>query len=257
MVVEDVQALALSADWVVVFNEVLFQVGTPDTPHVNDIKLTLEGDDPTQDLNIPAILAGQEGKTIFSDTNWDQNLPDPNGTPTPTPILIAAVNAGGTEFTAQNGLAYAADPLGAGGSFRTNADISGTTNDALYQSERWQKHAFVYETQVANGIYDVELTFAEIWSGAQTAGKRKFDVLIEDKLVFKDLDIADEVGFNAALTLVGKVEVTDGSLTISTDASLQNPKIAGFSIWQNQIPNETEPTNSFQIGNISDGFEFL
>lgn len=257
LVVEDVQALALSADWVLVINEGLFQVGTPDNPHVNDFKLILEGDDPSQDLNIPAILAGQEGNTIFSDTNWDLNLADPNHTPTPGPILVAAVNAGGTEFTAQNGLVYAADPLGAGGTFRTNADISGTTNDGLYQSERWQKDAFVYETPVANGIYDVELNFAEIWSGAQTAGKRQFDILIEDKLVFKDLDIADEVGFNAALTLVGQVEVTDGSLSISTDASLQNPKIAGFSIWQAQTPTEIEWMDSFQIGNISDGFEFL
>ncbi|WP_299593562.1 malectin domain-containing carbohydrate-binding protein [uncultured Tateyamaria sp.] len=151
----------------------------------------------------------------------------------PLPTLVYAVNAGGDAFTAGNGVKYQANDFNNGRSHQTGADIAGTTtNDALYQSERWNANVVSYELEVDNGTYDVELNFAEIWSGAATSGKRVFDVFVEDELVFNDLDVADEVGFNTALDLVGQVTVDDGSLTIRISGEVQNPKISGFSVWE-------------------------
>lgn len=169
-----------------------------------------------------------------------------------TPELIYAVNAGGDAFTAANGVEYLADDFGNGRSYASNADIAGTTDDALYQSELWNPGGFTYELAVENGTYDVELNFAEIWSGAATPGKRVFDVYVEDELIFNDLDITDEVGMNTALDLIGQVEVTDGSLTISTTGEVQNAKIAGFSVWAADAVKD----DGFTVGTLYDDLMF-
>ena len=59
--------------------------------------------------------------------------------------------------------------------YRTTAAIAGTTDDALYQSERYGN--FSYNVPVANGNYVVTLKFAEIYFSS--TGIRAFDVLIE------------------------------------------------------------------------------
>lgn len=143
---------------------------------------------------------------------------------------VLAVNAGGSAFTDANGVIYQADTFGAGGTFTTGAEIGGTDDDALYQSETWGN--FTYDIAVENGTYDLELNFAEIWGGAASAGQRVFDVFVEGQEVFSDLDISDRAGVNAALDLIGQVEVTDGALTISAVGDVQNPKISAFSLWE-------------------------
>lgn len=162
--------------------------------------------------------------------------------------LVFAVNAGGEEFTASNGVTYQADSFGAGNSFRTGAEIAGTDDDTLYQSETWGSGGFTYEIPLENGTYDVELNFAEIWGGAQSAGARVFDIFIEGKQVFDDLDITDTAGFNTAVSLIGQVEVTDGSLTITTSGEVQNPKISAFSVWE----ASGQLGEAFTIGSIAD-----
>ena len=77
-----------------------------------------------------------------------------------------------------------------------------------------------------------------------------FDVLVEDTIVFADLDISAIAGFNEALDLIGQVTVTDGALTISTSAEVQNPKIAGFSVWE----ASGDLDDTFQFGSITDDF---
>ena len=150
--------------------------------------------------------------------------------------FVFAVNAGGAAYTTAAGVTYQADPLGAGKkTFQTTAAIAGTEDDVLYQSEVWQSGGFIYNVAVEDGTYRVELNFAEIWSGASSAGIRVFDVFAEDQLIFNDLDIFDTVGSQTALVLEAFVEVTDGALTLSTSAEAQNPKISAFSIWADDL----------------------
>ena len=88
-----------------------------------------------------------------------------------TPTLVTAVNVGGGQVTASNGMVFQADAgptTGAAASqvFSTTAGIAGTTDDALYQNERWTPGgSYTYEIAVANGTYQVDLLLAEIYSG--------------------------------------------------------------------------------------------
>ena len=88
-----------------------------------------------------------------------------------TPTLVTAVNVGGGQVTASNGIVFQADAgptTGAAASqvFSTSAGIAGTTDDALYQNERWTPGgSYTYEIAVANGTYQVDLLLAEIYSG--------------------------------------------------------------------------------------------
>ena len=167
------------------------------------------------------------------------------------PSLVYALNAGGDAFTAANGVEYQADTFDNGRAFSTSAGIAGTTDDGLYQTEKWAK-TLSYETEVANGTYDLELNFAEIWSGAQTAGTRVIDLYVEDELVFNDLDLTDEAGFQTALDLVGEVTVEDGSLSIRATGDVQNAKLAGFAIWE----SEGALGETFQVGSLYDDLSF-
>jgi hypothetical protein len=173
----------------------------------------------------------------------DENTPDPDTAPT----LVYALNAGDDAFTAANGIEYEADTIENGRAFSTNADIAGTNDDSLYQTEKWAK-TLSCETEVENGTYDLELNLAEIWGGAQTAGKRVIDIFIEDELVFNDLDLADDAGFQTALDLVGQVTVEDGSLSIRATGDVQNAKLAGSAIWE----SEGALSETFEVGSLYD-----
>ena len=64
----------------------------------------------------------------------------------------------------------------------------------MFQSERWDPGGapeLQYSLPVPNGVYRVNLYFAEIYSGTQSVGARVFDVVVEDTLVFDNLDIED------------------------------------------------------------------
>lgn len=167
------------------------------------------------------------------------------------PTLVQAVNAGGGEYTAANGITYEADTFANGRTFSTSAAIEGTDDDTLYQTEKWSK-TLEYELAVENGTYDVELNFAEIWGGAQDAGKRVVDLYVEDELVFEDLDLADDAGFLTALDIVGEVSVTDGALNIRAEGDVQNAKLAGFSVWE----SEGALGDSFAVGSLYDDLSF-
>lgn len=69
LIVEDVQDLSLSADWILVNNGGLFQVGTEENPHAHDFVLTLEGDDPGNDIDVGALLRGESAEVVFMASN--------------------------------------------------------------------------------------------------------------------------------------------------------------------------------------------
>ncbi|MFT4902150.1 MAG: hypothetical protein ACI81V_001435 [Lentimonas sp.] len=156
-----------------------------------------------------------------------------DGTPPPPPPendpepLIAAINCGGSQYLATDGILYEADNAYAGGSTasRTTA-ISGTAEDPLYQSERYGP--FSYAIPVQSGNYLVTLMFAETyWTGTK---QRILDSLIEGQTVISQLDIYGNVGINAALQIQIPVLITDGTLNIDFTAMADKPKLSALRI---------------------------
>ena len=163
----------------------------------------------------------------------------------PVETLVTAINVGGQQFTAANGITYLADPgptqgAAASNTFSTSADIVSTNDDPLYNTERWTPGgSYTYEIPVANGTYWVELNFAEIFGGITGAGQRVFDMSLENQPLspLQNIDIYGQVGANAPLVIDQLITVTDGSLSIQvgpgsdSPGNVQNAKLNAFSVF--------------------------
>jgi hypothetical protein len=174
------------------------------------------------------IKADSDGDGISDgiEVSNSSNPLDPQSTPgTDAPVF--AVNAGGAQYTAVDATVFAADAKFSGGSiYTTTAAIAGTTDDPLYQNERYGN--FSYNVPVQNGDYDVTLKFAEIWFSS--VGQRVFNVLIEGKTVLSKLDIVAKAGPNAAYDVVIPVTVTDGMLNITFQSVVTNAKVSAIKV---------------------------
>jgi hypothetical protein len=125
--------------------------------------------------------------------------------------VVWTVNAGGPKYTDKQGIVYRGDlQKKTGYVYTTTAAIAGTTDDPLYQSERWGD--FSYAIPVENGDYLVTLKFAEMyWT---QPGQCVFNVLLEGVKVVSNLDVVAKVGPNTAYDVTLPVHVTDGQLDI-------------------------------------------
>ncbi|GAB7027328.1 malectin domain-containing carbohydrate-binding protein [Geotalea toluenoxydans] len=142
-----------------------------------------------------------------------------------TSAVLFAVNSGGARFTDSTGAVYQADGRFSGGSSaKTTATIAGTTNDVLYQSERWGN--FSYTIPAANGNYLVTLKFAEIYFSA--AGRRVFNVAINGQTVISNLDIYAKVGKNVAYDVVIPVTATNGAITVKFTSTKDYGKVSAI-----------------------------
>ena len=129
---------------------------------------------------------------------------------------VVAVNAGGSSYTASDGTTYGADTYSNGGSTYSVVNaISGTQDDALYQSLRYgYSSGFSYNIPISDGTYDVTLKFAELYY--DNIGDQVFDVLIERTEVVSTLDILEHAGkFEAYDITIPSVTVNDGELNIT------------------------------------------
>lgn len=141
------------------------------------------------------------------------------------PTTRYAINAGGAAYTAADGTEFTADQGVSGGRTYTSSNgISGTDKDLIFQSERFGN--FSYELPVGNGTYQVTLLLAEVYFSAPN--KRVFDVSIEGQERISNLDLFALVGKDAAYSVTETVEVTDGSLSLSFSADVNNAKLAGL-----------------------------
>jgi len=90
--------------------------------------------------------------------------------------LEIRVNAGGSQYTDSLSRVWAADTgFNTGRLSSTTADILGTTDDPLYQLQRYDKPAapeLTYSFAVPNGDYAINLHFAENYSGTSGVGLR-------------------------------------------------------------------------------------
>ena len=163
-----------------------------------------------------------------------------------------AVNAGGGAYQNAAGVSYLADSGFSGGNTAiTDANISNTLDDPLYQSERWGN--FSYQTPLPNGIYRIVLQFAEIyWDHSE---QRQFDVLIEGSLASQAFDINAQVGKHRAIDLsYDPVAVTDGTLnldfvTVTDAAKLSAIRVEKVDLKDDQLsyPSYTPKPNDHQI----------
>jgi hypothetical protein len=209
-----------------VFTEVPYTTPLADTDGdglTDDEELSVYGTAPTKaDTDGDGINDGTE--VAFWGANWNAdadgdgliNLLDPDSDNDGVPD--GAERTQGTN---------PADTLFSGGNtYRTTAAIAGTTDDALYQSERYGN--FTYNVPVANGDYVVTLKFAEIYFSS--AGMRVFDVLIEGAKVVSNLDVLAQVGRNTAHDVTVSVRVTDGMLNITFRSIFNNAKVSAIVI---------------------------
>jgi len=118
-----------------------------------------------------------------------------------------------------------------GSTSATNNAIAGTTDQALYQSERYGQQ-FAYALPVPNGTYTVVLHFAETYW--HQAGQRVFNVSLEKALVLDHYDITKKVGSFTATTETFTVPVTDGVLNVDFTSAIaggaDNAKISALEV---------------------------
>jgi len=128
-----------------------------------------------------------------------------------------------------------------GNTSTTSTAIAGTTDQALYQAERYGQQ-FAYALPVPNGTYTVVLHFAETYW--QLVGQRVFNVSLEKALVLDHYDITEKVGPFTATTETFPVTVTDGVLNIDFTSAIaggvDNPKISALEVLTT-TPSSSQP----------------
>lgn len=159
-------------------------------------------------------------------------------------IVSSAINFGGSDYVDSEGISYTGNLDGS--KYSTTADINGTADDSLYQSERYGN--FIINIPVINGNYQVTLKFAEIYF--TSSGQRVFDVSLEGDIIISNLDIFAKVGANTAYDEIHEVNVVDGNISISFEAIINNPKISAIQIKSQEFEGETF---TLEINNSSKG----
>jgi hypothetical protein len=160
------------------------------------------------------------------------------------PQVTLAVNCGGGALPGW----VADDAYVQGGdvALRTNLQVTGTDNPALYQSERFGNS--MYEFAVPAGPYKVRLHFCEGYDQITAAGQRVFSIMVENATI-ENLDIFKEAGGrNCVLIKSLDVTVSDGSLSIEFVGKVQNPCINAIEILS---PSSGETAKRIVMGALS------
>src|SRR5581483_3869210 len=156
------------------------------------------------------------------------------------------VNAGGATYTDGQGNTWSADCCFSGGMVYSNdVSISGTSDPALYLSQRWNTGPFSYSfSGLAPGSYRVTLKFAEI--AYLAPGERQFDVAINGTQVLTNFDVAATAGWNTAVDRSFTVSVgSGGQLTIDfTRGARDNPIVNAVEV----VPLSSAGSLSFVSG---------
>ncbi len=119
-------------------------------------------------------------------------------------------------------------PPGGNNPGRAPAAVTGTTEPALFVSERFGMTGFSRELK--NGKYLVKLYFAETYDGITGTGQRVFTFDVQGT-EFKDFDIWEKAGgARKAYVESVPVNVTDGKLKITFTRQVENPAIKAIEI---------------------------
>lgn len=145
--------------------------------------------------------------------------------PTPAIRLVAAPSA----VVDESGAIWSPDARFADGGavWTSSAPIAGTTNDKVFQPERWGVRG--YDVPVpASGAYRVTLNAAEVVF--RDPGRRVFSVSAEGARVVTDLDLVRAAGVATAHSVTFTTTVTDGELNLDLAATVDNAKVSSLSI---------------------------
>jgi hypothetical protein len=159
-------------------------------------------------------------------------LAAPMSTPTADTVVAGVwrINAGAGSASDAAGRPWDGDRdfRGTGGiQHATGTDIRETTDDVLYQTNRWGMSGYDIPVGVA-GRYVVRLMFAE--TVFSDPGVRVFDVLAEGQTVVSRLDLVAAVGYATAHDEVREVEVRDGVLNLEFRAIADDPMISALEV---------------------------
>ena len=147
---------------------------------------------------------------------------------------VWAVNVGGPEYLGVDGTHYAAEVSISGGEVGHIQTVKGSQDATLYQTYREGEVVVAHE--IADGVYDVTLHFAE--PAELAGGERVFSALAESVPVIEDLDVMlfRDGKVRSALTVTApNVEVSDGELNISFEASAGQPVLCALVV-RNKVP---------------------
>ena len=198
---------------------------------------------PNQIGNATITLRATDGQGLFVDDVFNVE------------VLLTAppsnmkINSGGPAVTIA-GVNWMADQYFTGGNTNTNTnEVSNSTIDEVYQSERWDN--IVYNIPVTNSAYTVRLHFSENYYTA--AGQRKFNVNVEGvQGGLTNYDIyAKAGGLNKAIVeTFNNIVVNDGVLNLNFVNVVGNAKICGIEI----IPYSASNTAPIVANAIPDHF---
>jgi lysophospholipase L1-like esterase/PKD repeat protein len=164
---------------------------------------------------------------------------------------VYRIIAGGSSYTDTLGQVWQADAgFNTGNVATTTAAITGTTNPALYQNERYgtsTQAQLEYQLPIANGTYLVNLYFAETDAASEGTGLRVFDVNLQSVQAITNLDLFGTVGANAALIKSAVVTVSNGTLTIDFVRVTGNPKIDAIEVREVSGHDSALPKTSWKV----------
>jgi hypothetical protein len=138
------------------------------------------------------------------------------------------INSGGPAFTDPAGRSWLADQYFTGGtSASTTKSISGTSDQTMYQDERYGLSG--YRVPVPGpGIYVLTLHLTDTY--ATDPGQRVFSVSAEGQPVVPDLDLVSTIGPDAAYDVTVPVRTEDDYLDLQFSATANSALINGLEI---------------------------
>lgn len=108
------------------------------------------------------------------------------------------------------------------------------SQDVLFQTER-NAISLNYSIPLPNGTYTVQTYHNELWFGKRgpsaSAGRRVFDISIENEVVKNDFDMFLENGNKQTVLTFVNIEVKDGILNLDLLASRNRASISGIAIF--------------------------
>lgn len=143
------------------------------------------------------------------------------------PVKKWAVNCGGDSYTAKDGTGFSGDEAYHNGeSAFSDAEIQGTDDDTIYQSERWGQ--FSYSRPMKKGKYRVTVYLAEIYW--DDPGKRVMNITAEGEQVAENIDLIELKGKNNAYTIEFDVTLSDKTLNLGFTASVDSAKVSAIRV---------------------------
>jgi hypothetical protein len=200
--------------------------------------------------NLPTDEYGQTSNTVILE--YDAGGPI-------EPLCFVSGNTGIAPYlSTDDGYTYEADQHFSGGTvFSSSAAIDNTSDDIIYQSERYGDYS--YNVPVPAGDYNVKLLFAELYFGAPGqgsgggAGSRVMDIDVEGTNVLSNFDIfvaadaengppADNGALYAINRTFGPFQPgSNGTIDIDLTTVTDNAKLSGFCIISADCPPNTPP----------------